>query len=143
MLTTTTFSLQAAGNLKDAPGTSPASVDTSPAITGDWGLLAGPTISSVTADDPDDLDAVYGNADSISFVFSENTNQPFGPNPTMANLDTLFGAMNLGADYTGSWTAADTLLITINDATGGTAPVLRTTTFSVGAAGGLKSAANT
>ena len=61
------------------------SVGTSGAITGDWGVLAGPTVSSVTANDPDDGDAVYGNADTITVVFSGNTNQVAAA--TKGNLD--------------------------------------------------------
>ena len=54
-------------------------------INGNWnGLIsnyvsadrAPPAIMSVTANDPDDGDAVYGNGDTVTFVFSENTNQP-------------------------------------------------------------------
>ncbi|KKL69890.1 hypothetical protein LCGC14_2110410, partial [marine sediment metagenome] len=48
-INTTTFTLQAPGNLKNAAGTSPASTDTSPAITGDWGL-ASPTITGAVLD---------------------------------------------------------------------------------------------
>ena len=40
--------------------------------------MAGPTVTSVTADDADNLDAVYGNDDTITVVFSEATNQPCG-----------------------------------------------------------------
>jgi hypothetical protein len=139
----TTYTLQAAGNLKNAAGTSTISLDTSGAIGGDWGTLAGPTITSVTADDPDDLDAVYGNDDTITFVFSENTNEPFGPNPTQGNLDTMFGAMNLGTTYSGTWTDAQTLTITVTNATGGTEPTLGVTTYTLQAAANLKNAANT
>jgi flagellar hook assembly protein FlgD len=97
----------------------------------------------VTADDADNLDAVYGNDDTITFVFSENTNEPFGPNPAQANLDTLFGAMNLGTMYSGTWTNAQTLTITITNATGGTEPTIGATTYTLQAAGNLKNAAGT
>ena len=70
-----TLTLQGGSGLKNAANTSLESVGTSAAITGDWGLLAGPTVGSVTANDPDDGDAVYGNADTITVVFSGNTNQ--------------------------------------------------------------------
>jgi methionine-rich copper-binding protein CopC len=111
-----------------------------------WSLLQnpmGPTITSVTADDPDDGDLIYSTGDTITFVFSENTNQPFGPSPTQAELDILFGTMNLGAAYSGSWTDAQTLVITIDDATGGTAPTIGTTSFQLQPRGGLKDAAET
>ena len=43
----------------------------------------------MTADDADNLDAVYGNDDTITIVFSEATNEPCGK-ATQGNLDTLF-----------------------------------------------------
>ena len=58
-------------------------------IAGDWGTLAGPTVTSVTADDADNLDAVYGNGDTITVVFSEATNQPCG-GVRRRNIDALF-----------------------------------------------------
>ncbi|KKK96286.1 hypothetical protein LCGC14_2664280, partial [marine sediment metagenome] len=138
-----TLTYQGGNGVQNAGLTSLESAGTSAAITGDWGTFAGPTITSVTADDSDDGDGIYGNDDTITFVFSENTNQPFGPNPTQANLDTLFGAMNLGTAYSGNWTNAQTLVITISDATGGTAPTLGATTFTLQAAGNLKNVAGT
>ena len=67
----------------------------------------------MTADDPDNLDAVYGNDDTITVVFSEATNQPCG---RYAGADDAIFSFNetLGADYTGSWSAADTLVITVS-----------------------------
>ena len=70
-----TLTFQGGNGLKNAAGTSLDSTGVSGVIGGDWGTLAGPTVSSVTADDPDDLDAVYSNSDTITVVFSENTNQ--------------------------------------------------------------------
>jgi hypothetical protein len=108
-----------------------------------FGTLAGPTVSIVTADDADNLDAVYSNGDTITVVFSENTNVPFGPNPTQGNLDTLFGAMGLGTTYSGTWSSADTLVITITNAKSGTAPTIGVTTYTLQAGGNLRNAAGT
>ena len=112
-----TLTLQGGSGLKNAANTSLESVGTSAAIGGDWGLLAGPTVSAVTANDPDDGDAVYRNGDTVTVVFSGNTNQVAAA--TKGNIDALFSfSQSLGANYTGSWTTATTLVITVVDADG-------------------------
>ena len=120
-------------SVNNAAGTSLESTGSSGVIAGDWGTLAGPTITSVTADDADNLDAVYGNGDTITVVFSEATNQPAAG--TQAQIDAIFSFNeSLGADYTGSWSAADTLVITVVDDTGATPPTIGglVLTFQVG-----------
>ena len=137
-----TLTLQGGSGLKNAANTSLESVGTSGAITGDWGLLAGPTVSSVTANDPDDGDAIYGNADTITVVFSGNTNQVAVA--TKANIDALFSfSQVLGANYTGTWTTATTLVITVVDATGATPPAIGGLTLTLQGGSGLKNAADT
>ena len=120
-------------------------------INGNWnGLIsnyvsadrAPPAIMSVTANDPDDGDAVYGNGDTVTFVFSENTNQPSAA--IKSDLDTLYNfSPSLGTDYTGSWTDAKTLVLTLGDTSGGTAPTIGATTFTLQAAGNLKDSPGT
>ena len=98
-------------------------------IGGDWGTLAGPTVRCVTADDADYLDAVYSNSDTITVVFSENTNQAAAG--TKALFDGILSFhVRLGSDYTGSWSAADTLVITVVDATGSAPPTIGGLTLS-------------
>jgi hypothetical protein len=98
---------------------------------------AGPTISSVTADDPDDIDGVYGNGDTITVVFSEDTNEPAAASQT--DIDAIFSfSQSLGADYTGIWSGADTLRITIVDATGATPPTIGSLTLTFQGSNGLK-----
>jgi len=73
-----------------------------------------PEIVRVVADDPDDLDAIYGAEDTITITFNRATNQP--PVATKANLDLIFVFdPQLGADYRGSWLSASELQITIVD----------------------------
>ena len=106
------------------------------------GTWPGRTISSVTANDPDDGDAVYGNGDTVTVVFSGNTNQVAVA--TKGNIDALFSfSQSLGANYTGRWTTATTLLITIVDATGATPPAIGGLTLTLQGGSGLKNAANT
>ena len=137
-----TLTLQGGSGLKNAANTSLESVGTSAAIVGDWGLLAGPTVSSVTANDPDDGDAIYSNADTITVVFSGNTNQVAAA--TKANIDALFSFnQSLGTNYTGTWTTATTLVITVVDATGATPPAIGGLTLTLQGGSGLKNAANT
>ena len=50
--------------------------------------MAGPTVTSVTADDADNLDAIYSDGDTITVVFSENTNQAAAG--TKAQIDAIF-----------------------------------------------------
>ncbi len=77
----------------------------------------------MTADDADNLDAVYGNGDTITVVFSEATDQPAAA--TQVQIDAIFSFNeSLGTDYTGSWSAADTLVITVVDDTGSTPPTI-------------------
>ena len=83
-----TLTLQGGSGLKNAANTSLESVGTSAAIVGDWGSWRVRRCSTVTANDPDDGDAIYSNADTITVVFSGNTNQVAAA--TKANIDALF-----------------------------------------------------
>ncbi len=139
---TLTATLKDGGNLKNDEETSPASTDTSPALTGSFGTKAGPSIASLKADDPDGADAVYGDDDTITVRFSEATNQP--PVATKNELDSLLSfSQNLGSDYSGQWKNALTLAITINDASGSTPPQISQLTATVKSGGNLKDSEKT
>ncbi|MFC1671673.1 hypothetical protein ACFL01_00920 [Planctomycetota bacterium] len=133
--------IRSSGNLRNSTSTSPACTD-SMGITGDWGnLVAIPQILSVTADDPDDLDAVLSNGDTLKIKFDINTNQPTVT--TMAMVDSLidFGAKSLGTYYMGWWQDPRTLVIDISDAAAGTLSI--SDTIWIKATGNLKNAAGT
>jgi hypothetical protein len=128
-----------AGSIFDAGGYAASDTTTSGLET--LNALA-PTFVSVTADDPDDGDTVYGNGDTITVVFSDNTNQPAVA--TKANLDAIFSFNQaLGASYTGSWSAADTLVITVVNDTGAAPPTIGGLQLTFQAGNGLKNAAAT
>jgi hypothetical protein len=106
------------------------------------GTPSGPTVVSLIADDADDGDAVFGNGDTITVCFSEATNQV--PVATRAALDAIFApSQSLGSDYTGSWSAPDTLVITIVDATGAAPPTIGGLTLTLLAGNNIKNAAGT
>jgi len=106
-------------DLRNQVGTSLPSDSESPALVGDFGVKAGPSITSITAADPDGADAVFGNDDTITVRFSEATNEPFKGTANQlskANLDDLFiFSQSIGDDYSGEWLNALTLEITIVD----------------------------
>jgi len=104
--------------------------------TATFGQKAGPSIISLIADDPDGGDAIFGNGDTITVRFSERTNEP--AETTKADLDKLFTfSQSLGADYTGSFTDALTLVITINSA-GSASPTVGVFRVAVKESGNLK-----
>eukprot|EP00163_Fabomonas_tropica_P001252 TRINITY_DN10953_c0_g1_i1.p1 TRINITY_DN10953_c0_g1~~TRINITY_DN10953_c0_g1_i1.p1 ORF type:complete len:1695 (-),score=317.99 TRINITY_DN10953_c0_g1_i1:96-5180(-) len=73
----------------------------------------GPIITSIVANDPDDLDNYASAADTIVVTFDVNTNQ----NPavaTKADLDALFSfSHSIGSDYTGTYLSASQIQITL------------------------------
>ena len=102
------------GDLRSGTGTSLASDSTSPALVGDFGQKAGPSIRAIVADDPDNSDSIFSNEDTITVKFSEPTNQPAVA--TKADLDRLFiFSQSIGDDYSGEFTLPSTLVITIVD----------------------------
>ena len=78
-----------------------------------------PQLQSVVADDPDNGDEVFGNGDTITFTFSEATNQPPASNKTEIDGLLDFEQKVIGTNYTGTWSDAQTLVITIVDANSG------------------------
>jgi len=88
-----------------------------------------PAFSSFVADDPDDLDAVLSNGDTLIITFSEATNATNSGTMTQTELTANFTDTNIGGDaavdwgttFTGVWNAASTVLtVTLTDVTGAT-----------------------
>jgi len=128
------------GNLKDAAGTSLASVATSPLLHGSFGQAAGPAIKSIVAHDPFGKNVGFGNDDTITINFLEPTNLPAVA--TSADLDKLFTfSQSLGSNYVGTWLDPTSLEITITDTTGNGSPVLDDFRVIVKQAGNLKNTA--
>jgi len=136
--------------LQDQDKSSIFSTSLSPPLTGTFGIEAGPSITSLVADDPDGGDAQYGAGDTITVRFSEDTNEP-DPTPAVAglekdDLDILFDfSQSLGDGYTGVFVDPATLVITIQDA--GNAVITKDSigvfTVTLLASGDLKDADNT
>jgi len=103
-------------DLKTQAGTSLASTSTSPALAGNFGTKAGPSITSIKAADPDGADAVFGNGDTITIRFSEATNGLSLPVSSKSNIDDLFiFSQSIGDDYSGVFVNPLTLVITTLD----------------------------
>ncbi|MDF9408171.1 MAG: Internalin-A precursor [Pelotomaculum sp. PtaB.Bin013] len=73
-----------------------------------------------------------GNGDSITITFSVNINQP--PVNSKAGVDALinFGGKSFGTNYSGTWTDANTLVLTVGNATGADLAVGDTITINAG-----------
>ncbi|PCJ61797.1 MAG: hypothetical protein COA79_05735 [Planctomycetota bacterium] len=101
-----------------------------------------PIISSITANDPDNADAVFSNQDTITIVFDVPTNQPAVT--IKSSLDNIFTfSQSLGTNYTGVWSSSTTLVITMVDTTGNGSPIVGTFSVTAKSAGGLKNATGT
>jgi hypothetical protein len=139
VLNRTTATVKISGNLRDENSWSSPSNSTSPLLAGDFGTLAGPTILSIEADDPDDLDAVFGDGDTITVRFSEATSQPLVG--SKATLDALFTPSSvIGQDYQGIWITPDVLVIKIVSHVGGSPQI---GVFTLTICGGITNAAGT
>ncbi len=84
-----------------------------------------PQFNTYVADDPDNLDLVYSNGDTVTITFDIATNATGGGVISQAEIDANFtdsvGPPDLGTTYTGVWSAdSTTLTITVTDVTGGT-----------------------
>eukprot|EP00163_Fabomonas_tropica_P034660 TRINITY_DN96_c0_g1_i7.p1 TRINITY_DN96_c0_g1~~TRINITY_DN96_c0_g1_i7.p1 ORF type:complete len:4713 (-),score=554.72 TRINITY_DN96_c0_g1_i7:428-12508(-) len=135
-----TFRVQVkqSASLRGASITNPIVSDSlSPVMSGNWGTRAGPQISSMVADDPDDADPTpytLSAGDIITFTFNEATNQPNAT--TKADLDDLFTITGLPtSQYTGVWASATSLVVTLVD-------VGTDTTTPTGVSFTVKAAAN-
>ncbi len=91
-----------------------------------------PIITSLIANDPDDLDEIYSINDTISITFDSDTNTPGGMGiQTKTAVNDLYAfTESLGESYTGQWNTADTFVIIITNTTGATPPIINVTTVT-------------
>ncbi|GFN39712.1 MAG: hypothetical protein YK1309IOTA_700001, partial [Marine Group I thaumarchaeote] len=130
-----TLTLNESGNLRNEEGTSFASTATSSVLSGNFGEKAGPGITSYVAEDPSN-NVGFGIGDRLIVRFSEDTNTP-NVADTIAINDLFDFSPALGNGYTGSFTNARNLVITITDASG-IAPVIGQHTLTVKSFGNLQ-----
>ena len=74
-----------------------------------------PEIDLFQADDPDDLNSIYSNDDTLKIRFDKPTAQPGGTGVQLKTaIDNLFTfSVSLGSDYEGQWTSASCFQITL------------------------------
>ncbi len=91
-----------------------------------------PIITSIIADDPDDLDDVYSREDRITITFDSDTNTPGGDKvQRKSTIDDMFTfSESLGRAYSGKWIAPDTFVITIHSVNAASPPIISGTTVS-------------
>jgi len=92
-----------------------------PYLTSD-AFAAEPEFSSFVADDPNDLDAILSNGDTLTITFSEATNATNNGAMTRAEIIANFtdgtGGVDWGDAYSGVWNGDSTILtVTLTDVT--------------------------
>jgi len=113
-----TLQVRESAELQAADGSS-SSTSLSPPLTGTFGVKAAPFIRSLVVDDPDGRDAIFGDGDTITVTFSEDTNTP--PVAIKGDIDDLFTFSltsfqdDTTADYTGVFVDDATVVMTIVD----------------------------
>ena len=120
------LTLMASGELRNTPPLCAASSSVSPFLTGNFGPskinITGLEASSTVAG------SVYSKDDTITIVFSENTDQAgYSASDVLSKSDIagLFNfSMNLGANYIGSWVLPNMFTITCQDSTGSSPPTI-------------------
>lgn len=77
-----------------------------------------PVITSLIADDPDDLDDILSTDDTITITFDSDTNMPGGIGIQRQNAinDMFTFSEFIGGSFRGNWVSADTFVITIKSA---------------------------
>ncbi len=89
-----------------------------------------PIITSLIADDSDDLDDVYSRDDTITITFDLDTDTPGGDKvqrkPAIDDMFTF--SESLGRAYSGKWVSPDTFIITIHSDNNASPPVIGITT---------------
>jgi len=78
-----------------------------------------PVITGITAADGGN-NVGLGNGDTIIITFDVDTNQPAVNDKAAVDVLIDFGVKSFGLNYSGTWTDAKTLVLTVSDATGGT-----------------------
>eukprot|EP00762_Andalucia_godoyi_P007997 ANDGO_03496.mRNA.1 hypothetical protein GUITHDRAFT_146346 len=100
--------LRTSGNLRDSSGVSLPSSARSPAISGNVGRFP-PTILAFVADDPDDLDRIYSDDDTLMIVFDRPTNQP--PLSNLSSVLVFSNPSSVATNVSASWLNSSTILI--------------------------------
>ena len=85
-------------------------------------FAAEPEFNAFVADDPDDLDTILSNGDTLTITFSEATNATnngaISRNEIIANFTDGTGAVDWGDAYSGVWNGDSTVLtVTLTDVT--------------------------
>ena len=129
-----TITCKSTGELRNTPPACAPSTATSPSLGGNWGP-SNISIVSITAADPLNLHTVYSVNDTITVLFSKNTDLAgfnLGEMLTKAAVDRLFSfSASLGADYAGQWLTRSVFVITVLDLTGSGPPAIGSFTLSV------------
>ena len=78
--------------------------------------LDAPIITSVIADDPDNLDDIFSDGDTITILFDSETNVPLGDGTlTKQEVNNLFTfSEKISQAYSGTWTNSSAFTITVN-----------------------------
>ncbi len=95
-----------------------------------------PEFTAFIVDDPNNLDNVYSNGDSITITFDHATNSTVGITMTQAEIVANFtfaAPAAIGTTYSGIWNTATQLVITVTDV-GATVLTLGATTVDDGVA---------
>lgn len=81
-----------------------------------------PQFDTYVADDPDNGDEILSNGDTVTITFDIATNATAGGTISQAEINANFtdgaGAPDFGTTYSGVWSDASTLVITLTDVTG-------------------------
>eukprot|EP00163_Fabomonas_tropica_P011415 TRINITY_DN220_c0_g1_i1.p1 TRINITY_DN220_c0_g1~~TRINITY_DN220_c0_g1_i1.p1 ORF type:complete len:1921 (+),score=416.50 TRINITY_DN220_c0_g1_i1:286-5763(+) len=105
------------GDIRNSIGDSVPSIFTSPQLTGDFGRLP-PQFTSFLADDPDNLDAVFSDGDTLVLLFDVDTNTPAVSNAAEIRAQFQFDSnQDLGTAFSGTWATPRRLEIVIVNAT--------------------------
>lgn len=111
-----TLVVKQSANLRNEAGTSLASQSSSPVLSGNFGLEAGPEIESITAADPANDDAIFDEGDTITVRFDKDTDLALTP-LNKAQLDSFFiFSQAIGDSYSASIPNTRTVIISIDDA---------------------------
>ena len=99
-------------------------------------------VTSIVANDPTDRDSIYGNLDTITITFNQDTNRGHNlplTGITRSQLDNLLEfSQKLGTDYTAAWDSVRELTIKIVDSTLSAPPSIGALWVSIRPEGNLR-----
>jgi hypothetical protein len=106
------------GAVRDLTRVRPAAIGQSAVLSGNYGRNTPPALVSFVADDPHDLDSVYGAGDILTLSLNMATDRggadAAGKVGTMEDVDRLFAfSTRLAANYTGEWLDDSTFQIEV------------------------------